>query len=155
VDPVEFKRRNALEMGATHAAASMEAAFPIVAELTRGLMADKVIMTPSLLLGELMEPANMLTRKGGTIVATAVAPTWQTDITFNLFSFAMSNKTLKGTLYGQSNPRYDVPRVLDLYRDGLIKLDEMITQTYALADVNKGYKDMRDGLNIRGVIVYE
>ena len=41
-----------------------------------------------------------------------------------------------------------------MYQNGQLKLDELITNTYALDDINKGYADMHSGTNIRGVIVY-
>ena len=43
--------------------------------------------------------------------------------------------------------------MLKLYRDGQLDLDSMITTTYKLGDINQGYQDMRDGKNIRGVLV--
>jgi S-(hydroxymethyl)glutathione dehydrogenase/alcohol dehydrogenase len=51
------------------------------------------------------------------------------------------------------NPRADIPRLLDMYRVGDLKLDELITRRYTLDEINEGYQAMRDGLNIRGVIV--
>jgi Zn-dependent alcohol dehydrogenase len=48
-----------------------------------------------------------------------------------------------------------VPKLLGLYRRGELKLDEMITRTYALDEINRGYADMRAGKNIRGVIVFD
>ena len=44
---------------------------------------------------------------------------------------------------------------MKLYRDGQLDLDSMITNTYKLGDINQGYQDMRDGKNIRGVLVYD
>jgi alcohol dehydrogenase (nicotinoprotein) len=62
---------------------------------------------------------------------------------------------MKGSLFGDSNPTYDIPRILDLYRSGDVKLDELITRTYKLEEVNQGYDDLLAGKNIRGVIVHE
>jgi S-(hydroxymethyl)glutathione dehydrogenase/alcohol dehydrogenase len=42
---------------------------------------------------------------------------------------------------------------LGLYREGRLKLDELITRRYSLDQINEGYEDMRQGHNIRGVIV--
>jgi len=58
-------------------------------------------------------------------------------------------------LCGGCNPLYDVPRLLDLYRAGDLKLDELITRRYRLEEVNDGYRDLADGKNIRGVVVHE
>lgn len=44
--------------------------------------------------------------------------------------------------------------MLDLYRHGQLKLDELITGRYSLDEINQGYQDMREGRNLRGVIVY-
>ena len=41
-----------------------------------------------------------------------------------------------------------------MYREGELKLDELVTNRYSLDDVNQGYEDMRDGKNIRGVIEF-
>jgi S-(hydroxymethyl)glutathione dehydrogenase/alcohol dehydrogenase len=44
--------------------------------------------------------------------------------------------------------------LLDLYRAGKLKLDELITKTYTLDEINIGYDDMRNGRNIRGIIQF-
>ena len=154
VDPIEFKREKAMEFGASHSFTSMEEAMPAVMELTQGRMADKVIMTPGVMYGDLMALGTQLAGKGGTIVVTAVAPMNQTESSVNLFELAMWNKEIKGTIFGSLNPRADIPRLLDLYRDGQLKLDELITNRYSLDEINDGYQAMRDGTNIRGVIVH-
>jgi S-(hydroxymethyl)glutathione dehydrogenase/alcohol dehydrogenase len=154
VDPIEFKREKAMEFGATETFTSMEEALPAVMELTHGMMADKVIMTPGVLYGDLMALGTQLAGKGGTIVVTGVAPMTQTESSVNLFELAMWNKEIKGTIFGSLNPRADIPRLLDLYRDGQLKLDELITNRYSLEEINDGYQAMRDGTNIRGVIVH-
>jgi S-(hydroxymethyl)glutathione dehydrogenase/alcohol dehydrogenase len=154
VDPIEFKREKAMEFGATETFTSMEEALPAVMELTHGMMADKVIMTPGVLYGDLMALGTQLAGKGGTIVVTGVAPMTQTESSVNLFELAMWNKEIKGTIFGSLNPRADIPRLLDLYRDGQLKLDELITNRYSLEEINDGYQAMRDGMNIRGVIVH-
>ena len=155
VDPVEFKREKAMEFGATHTFASMDEAFPAVTEMTYGQMADKVIMTPGVMYGDMMRLGTGLAGKGGTIVVTAVAPITQTESSVNLFELAMWNKEIKGTIFGSLNPRSDIPALLGLYREGQLKLDELITRTYTLDQINEGYEDMRQGKNIRGVIVYD
>jgi NDMA-dependent alcohol dehydrogenase len=153
VDPLEFKREQAMTLGATHTAASMADVEPIVRELSWGQMADKVILTPGVMYGDLLGPAMSLTGKGGTCVVTAVAPFMQMDVQLSLFDLAMMNKEIKGTIFGSLNPRADIPKLLGLYREGQLKLDELITNRYPLDEINEGYRAMRDGENIRGVIV--
>jgi S-(hydroxymethyl)glutathione dehydrogenase/alcohol dehydrogenase len=154
VDPIEFKREKAMEFGATHTAASMTDAIPMVTDLTFGQMADRVIMTPGVMHGDLMTEAMTMTGKGGTCVVTAVAPITEVGAAVSLFELAMYNKEIKGTIFGSLNPRRDIPNLLSMYREGQLKLDELVTQTYTLEQINDGYRDMRDGKNIRGVVVH-
>jgi S-(hydroxymethyl)glutathione dehydrogenase/alcohol dehydrogenase len=155
VDPVEFKQKAALDFGATHTATSMEEALPMVTELTRGQMADAVILVPSVMYGDLMAGALTLTGKGGTCVVTGVAPQSQTESSVNLFELAMFQKEIKGVVFGAANPRFDIPNLLALYKNGQLKLDELITRTYRLDQINQGYQDMLDGVNLRGVIAFD
>ena len=154
VDPIEFKREKAMEFGATHTAASMTDAIPMVTDLTFGQMADRVIMTPGVMHGDLMAEAMAMTGKGGTCVVTAVAPITEVGAAVSLFELAMYNKEIKGTIFGSLNPRRDIPNLLSMYRAGQLKLDELVTNTYSLEQINDGYRDMRDGKNIRGVVVH-
>jgi NDMA-dependent alcohol dehydrogenase len=155
VDPVGWKRDAAKDFGATHSAADVDEAFPLVIDITRGQMAAAVVLTPSLALGELIAPSMLLAGKRGRIVVTAVAPSAQTEISCNLTDLTFMEKQLRGALFGSENPRTAIPKLLDLYRRGDLKLDEMITRTYALDDINQGFEDMRAGRNIRGVILFD
>ncbi|MEY4165898.1 MAG: hypothetical protein RL419_1740 [Actinomycetota bacterium] len=153
VDPVEFKREKAMEFGATHTYSSMAEALPALMEMTWGQMADRVIMTPGVLHGEMMGEGMSLAGKGSTVVVTAISPMTSTTANINLFELAMWQKEVKGTIFGSLNPRADIPALLDMYRAGSLKLDELITKRYPLSQINEGYRAMRDGENIRGVIV--
>ena len=153
-DPVERKRATALTLGATHTAPSMEEAMPILQEITYGAMADKAILCVGLADGSHIAPMMALVKKAGRGVVTAVANMMADDEKLSLFDFAMQRKELVGCIFGNANPRYDIPRLLALYMDGKLKLDEMVTTTYTLDDINQGYQDMRDGKNIRGLITY-
>ncbi|HLU55385.1 MAG TPA: NDMA-dependent alcohol dehydrogenase [Pseudonocardia sp.] len=155
VDPVAFKRDTAKEFGATHAVATHAEAASLVEQMTNGQGADRVIITVDVARGEIVEQANQLTRRGGVIVLTAAAPVQQRDVQFDLFTFAMSGKRLQGSLYGTTRSRNDIPLLADLYKRGRLKLDELITKTYRLEDINEAFADLRDGKNLRGVIVYE
>ncbi len=155
VDPVEFKRKSALDFGATHTAGSMEEALPMVIDLTQGQLADAVILVPSVMYGELMGPALALTGKNGTCVVTGVAPQTQTQCSINLFELAMWQKEVRGVVFGAANPRFDIPNLLALYQAGRLKLDELVTRTYRLDQINQGYQDMLDGVNIRGVVIFD
>ena len=64
-------------------------------------------------------------------------------------------KQLRGSLFGDCNPTTDIPRILGLYASGDLKLDELITRTYRLDQVNEGYDDLLAGKNVRGIVVHE
>jgi NDMA-dependent alcohol dehydrogenase len=155
VEPVESKWEQAQFFGATHTAASIEEATAMVGDLTNGQMANKVIITVGVADGALVQPALGATAKGGRVVQTAVAPFHVEEVSMNLFELTMYEKQFVGSIFGSANPRRDIPRLLQLYRDGQLKLDELITKTYPLEDINQGYQDMRDGKNIRGMVMYD
>lgn len=155
IDPEEFKREQAMEFGATHTYASVDEAMGALGEMTWGQMANQTIITVGVMKGELLEPAMNLTGKGGTVVVTAVAPMVDEDAKLNMFMLSMMNKEIKGTVFGSANPRNQIPNLLAMYQAGKLKLDELITNTYTLDEINQGYEDMRNGKNIRGVIVFD
>ena len=64
------------------------------------------------------------------------------------------HRKMQGSLFGGTNPLYDIPMILGLWHEGRIKLSELITKKYALDEINQGYQDLMDGKNIRGVLVH-
>ena len=154
IDPVEFKREQAMAFGATHTYASMAEAIEPLNEVTWGRMADKAIITVGRIEGTMIAEMMALIGKNGTAVVTAMGDMMKADVTLSLFELAMLQKRLQGSIFGGANPRSDIPKLLGLYRDGKLKLDELITKTYTLDQINEGYADMNAGKNIRGVIMY-
>jgi S-(hydroxymethyl)glutathione dehydrogenase/alcohol dehydrogenase len=155
IDTNPDRREKAEQFGATHFYTSFDDAMLNVMEMTHGIMADSCILTPGVTTGDLIEPAVGIVSKDGTVVVTGLAPTAQTDVKLDLFSLAMYNKQIKGSIFGSGSPRSEIPRLLNEYRRGALMLDELITERYALDDINQGYQDMRDGKNIRGVIAFD
>jgi NDMA-dependent alcohol dehydrogenase len=155
IDPVQLKRDQALRFGATHTAASMEEGEELIRELTRGVMADKAVMTAGVVHGEYIQPALQLIRKGGTLVLTGATPVAEETVALRGLDFTMSAKRLQGVLLGGCNPQVDVPKLVSLYMQGKLMLDELITKRYKLSDINQGYTDMREGRNIRGLLVFD
>jgi S-(hydroxymethyl)glutathione dehydrogenase/alcohol dehydrogenase len=154
VDPLENKRERAMGFGATHTAASLDEAIGVVRDLTWGRMANKVIMTMGVGDGSLLASALAATSKGGRVVITNIHPAAETTANVSLLDLTLMEKQVVGSLFGSGNPRYDVPKLLALWREGQLDLDGLVTNTYTLDEVNQGYQDMRDGKNIRGVLVY-
>ncbi len=155
VDPLENKREMAQQLGATHAVASGQEAMELAMELTRGVGADKAIVTVDVVDETVVQQAFDTIRKGGTAVITGLAD--PTKLTVHLSGAVMTlfRKEVKGSLFGNSNPTYDIPKMLELYRQGTLHLDELITRTYTLDQVNEGYDDLIAGKNIRGVIIHD
>lgn len=155
VDIVEDKRDKVFPFGATHFVTSVAEATALVAELTRGVMADSAILTVGLLEGSMIADALNLVRKGGAVVVTAIASITDTAASMSLTMLTLFQKRVLGSLYGGANPRPDIARLINLYRDGKLLLDEAVTAEYKLDEINDGYADMRSGHNIRGVIIHD
>jgi NDMA-dependent alcohol dehydrogenase len=155
VDPVPWKLDQAKIFGATHTAASMEEAIPLVNDITRGVMADSSILTVGVAKGDMIAPLMSLVRKGGNCVVTGISPIADMQVTMSLFELTIWQKNLRGSLYGANSPAVAVPKLLNLYRRGLLQLDEMVTRRYTLDQVQEGYDDMHAGRNIRGLIVFD
>ncbi|MDZ7883956.1 MAG: NDMA-dependent alcohol dehydrogenase [Mycobacterium sp.] len=155
IDTNEWKREQAIKFGATHVYPTMAEAIAPVIDVTHGLMADKVIIAVGDMKGEYIEEAMILTAKTGTCVVTGMGSMMEADVKLNLFLFTMLQKTLKGNIFGGGSSHVETPRLTALYRSGLLNIDDMITRTYRLEDINQGYQDMLDGNNIRGVIRFD
>lgn len=153
VDPVPFKRDTALKLGATEVFADIAEADGFAKSLTNGQGADSVIVTVGIIAGHHVAEAFAAIRKGGTVVVTAIGCS-EVGIPVPLAELTLSQKRIQGALFGSCNPLFDIPRQVDLYRDGKLQLDELVTTTYTLDEINQGYADMHAGKNIRGVVVY-
>jgi len=153
-DPVDLKRETALELGATHAFASIQEADEFAKSITNGQGADKAIVTVGVLTGEHVAQAFAAVGKGGTLVLTSVGDARMTSIPINPWDITLMQKRIQGALFGQCNPFSDIPRQVEMYRAGRLRLDELVTRTYALDAINEAFDDLKAGRNIRGVISY-
>ena len=155
IDPLENKREKAMELGATHAFATAEEAQAAITEMTRGQGADSAILTVDLMTAEVVEAGFNAIGKGGTVVVTGLNKLEIPTVTVSGSVLTLFRKTIKGSLFGDCNPTTDIPKILGLYQAGDLKLDEIITRTYTLDEVNEGYDDLLAGKNVRGVIIHE
>jgi len=154
VDPVSFKREMAEELGATHSFDTMEEATEVAKSFTGGQGADAAIVTVGVTTGEHIAQGFASIRKGGTVVATGVGDLTEVGLPIALAELTLYQKRIQGSLFGGCSPTADIPRQLELYRSGKLKLDELITTTYTIDQVAEAYEDMHAGKNIRGVVVY-
>ena len=150
VDTRSEPLRLACEFGATdRIAASDENVAEQVRELTDGRGADYVFDTVGA--PATLAQALAFARKGGTVVVTGLS---RLDALagIKLFPFVMQEKRLVGSLYGSGRPARDVPRLVELYREGRLKLDELATRTYRLEGVNDALAALSSGEGARGII---
>jgi S-(hydroxymethyl)glutathione dehydrogenase/alcohol dehydrogenase len=154
VDPVAFKREKAVEFGATHAVATSQEAAELLTELTRGQMAQVCVNTMGTGEGDQIAASLALVGKRGRVVVTNLHRAAETQVAMSALDLTLFEKQVRGSLFGSSNPRADIPRMLELHRTGNLKLEELRTRTYRLDEINIGYDDMRNGRNLRGVIAF-
>jgi S-(hydroxymethyl)glutathione dehydrogenase/alcohol dehydrogenase len=88
----------------------------------------------------------------GTSVIIGVAGAGQ-EITTRPFQL-VTGRVWKGTAFGGAKGRTDVPKIVDWYMEGKIVIDEMITHTMPLADINKAFDLMHEGASIRSVVTF-
>ncbi len=153
IDLIENKLDLAKSFGATDLVdASTCDPVEAVRELTDGKHVDyafEVIGYP-----KTIEQAYAMIRPGGTAVVIG-ACNQDVHISIPAQSIVMKEKRLIGSFYGSSSPRAAMPKLLKLYENGKLKLDELITQTYRLEQINDAFADMESGKNARGVILYD
>ena len=66
----------------------------------------------------------------------------------------VTGRVWRGTAFGGARGRSDVPEIVDWYMEGKINIDDLITHTMPLDDINKGFDLMHDGESIRGVVTF-
>jgi S-(hydroxymethyl)glutathione dehydrogenase/alcohol dehydrogenase len=154
IDPVEQKRKWAHDFGATNSFESIQACKEMLMHLTNGQGADVVILTASLVTGDLINEGFEAIRKAGTLVVTGASSASDHGVPgLNARSIAFMQKRIQGALYGMKSPREAMPILLNMYRAGTLKLDELVTNTYTLDQINDCSRDLHEGKNIRGVIL--
>lgn len=154
VDPVQFKLDTAMKMGATHAFADPREAAVKVNELTWGEGADQALVTVGVVDSEVITDAFNVLGKCGTLVVTGQAHPDKLTIQVPSAHLVRYEKVIRGSQYGSCNPHYDIVKLLRMYDQGVLKLDELVTQTYTLDQVNDMVQDLRDGRLIRGVVEF-
>ncbi|GAA3992795.1 Zn-dependent alcohol dehydrogenase [Allokutzneria multivorans] len=152
VDLHAWKLDAARTFGATHtiqAGAGVD--LPArVRELTEGVGADHafVCVDPAATLLD----ASRATTVGGTVVMTGLTPESVATTPVPPIELLRGQKTVIGSVYGSASQRTGIPEVLRLYRQGSLKLGELVSRRYRLDEINQGYADLAAGRNLRGVL---
>ncbi len=148
IDVNDFKLELAQQFGATHAVnAAKEDPVTAVRNLSPGGAdyAFEVIGRP-----ETMRQAYDATRRGGMTVVVGLAPAGA-ELSIPAGSL-LQEKVLTGSAYGGTRPRVDMPKLVELYLAGKLKLDELISRVYPLDGINEAFEAMRAGEVARSII---
>jgi Zn-dependent alcohol dehydrogenase len=103
--------------------------------------------------GELAAAAYKAVGRGGVAVVVGVAKPGDSTAVRTM-TLPFEEKTLTGSYFGSCVPRVDFPRMLGLYMQGKLKLDELITRRYSIDEAPQAFADLESGKNARGVIVF-
>jgi S-(hydroxymethyl)glutathione dehydrogenase/alcohol dehydrogenase len=152
VDILSSKLEFAKRFGATHTINAKETK-PVeaVRALTGGRGVDysfEVIGLP-----ETIRQAYDSLSKRGMAVAVGVAP-MTTEVSVPIMSLVYEERILTGSVYGSSRPWIDIPILINLYRAGKLKLDELLTRQYPFAQINEAYAALERGEVLRSVVTF-
>jgi len=95
-------------------------------------------------------PLAMIRNAGTAVQVSGIEE--EITIDMNLFEW---DKIYINPLYGKCRPQIDFPKLVDLYDKGDLMLDEMITKTYPIEELQQAFDDMLAGKNAKGVIVFD
>ena len=151
IDTSEAKGDIATEFGATDFIMAGPHTVGAIQGLTEGRGADYVF--EAIGLPAVQEECLLAARPGGLIVLAGISPMGSaTNLPGAIIT--RQEKTVTGCYYGTANPARDFPLYATLYRNGLLDLDRLVSQTYGLDQINEAYADMLQGETARGLIVF-
>jgi S-(hydroxymethyl)glutathione dehydrogenase/alcohol dehydrogenase len=151
VDVVASKLAVARAFGATHAIEAADAA-GAVRELTGGRGADYVFVAVGA--GGAVEQGLSHVRRGGALVLVGM-PASGVTAELDPTALAHDGQRILGSKLGSTRPEIDIPKLLDLYGKGRLKLDELVSGRYPLEQVNEAFASAARGGVLRNVIVLD
>jgi Zn-dependent alcohol dehydrogenase len=152
IDLSSGKLATAMEFGATHTInPDEEDALSTINTLTQGRGADYVFVTVGST--RAIEQSVDFARKGGTICIVGMPPSGALAA-FEGVDIANNAKKLIGSKMGSTRLQVDMPRLVELYQQGRLKLDELISNRYPLEQINEAVASVRQGEALRNVIVF-
>lgn len=152
VDRVDAKLQAAQTFGATHTInSSKEEVRPVVKKLTARRGADYVFVTVGST--DAVAQAMTLVRPAGTVVLVGM-PDWKATAPLRVADLVWNEQRVIGSRMGGTHLQEDVPRLVQLYLDGRLKLDELISGRYPLDDINDAIAAMEGGAARRNVVLF-
>jgi S-(hydroxymethyl)glutathione dehydrogenase/alcohol dehydrogenase len=151
VDAIENKLAMAKEFGATHVVdASSKDPVPAILEMTGGGVEYSF---EAVGLKITAEQAFASLQSGGTATVIGMIPVGQ-KVELNGYEF-LREKKIQGSTMGSNRFRYDMPHYIDLYKQGKLDLDRMVSRTGKLEDVNDAFRAMKAGEVARTVLTFD
>lgn len=153
IDREDSKLEAARSFGATHGIrADAERVPRRVRALTDGRGADYVFVTVGA--REAMETGYRLIRRGGEVIIVGMTAL-DVKSEFLPLGLAGAVQSIRGSFMGQTRLKVDIPRLLALYRQGRLKLDELVSHRYPLERINEAMEDTLGGRSLRNVLVID
>ncbi|MDH3451117.1 MAG: Zn-dependent alcohol dehydrogenase [Gammaproteobacteria bacterium] len=152
VDLLASRLEQAQRFGATHAVNAADGD-PVeqIRDLTGGRGVDYSFEVIGLPLT--MRQAYDCLAKRGVAMMVGITPT-TAEVTIPSLSLVYEERVVTGSLYGSAAPKIDIPRLIDLYRAGKLMLDELLTRTYPIEEINQAYSDLESGATLRSVVTF-
>lgn len=151
VDAQAWKFDLAQSLGATHCVDASQGDPVAQVQALTGGGADFVFECIGLV--PTVQQAVAMTGRGGTTVLVGVVPVTET-VAISAADLVLQEKNITGSFMGSNQFRVDMPRYIDFYLDGRLRLDEMISSRIPLDGVNDAFDEMRKGTAARQVIVF-
>jgi len=152
-DLLDGKLAYAKDFGATH---TVNAASANVVDFARSLTGGRGVDYAFDAIGGEATTLQILDaiRPGGTAVIVGMAA-MAVRAPVTPYMMALQEKCLRGTMYGSVRPNLDFPHLVDLYMQKRLKIDELVSRTYRLDQINEGFQALRSGQVARGVVVFD
>ena len=153
VDIADSKLKAAKEFGATHTINSAkEDAGKAVQALTGNAGADYVFVTVGS--AEAVQQGFFMSGPRGMTVIVGI-PRFKDMVSFPPFHFIGGERVLTGSFMGTTQLHTEIPKLVELYKAGILKLDELITARYPLDEINKAIELVEKGKALRNIITFE
>jgi S-(hydroxymethyl)glutathione dehydrogenase/alcohol dehydrogenase len=153
LDITDSKLKAARKFGATHTInPAKQDAMKVVKELTGGAGADYVFITVGST--DAIVQGFALSGPGGMTVIVGL-PKFTDILNLSPFEFIKDERILTGSYMGTTQLQTEIPKLVDLYKAGILKLDELITATYPLEEINEAIEMVEKGKALRNIITFE
>ena len=152
VDLLPNKLEFARKFGATHTVNAREAnPVDAIRALTGGRGVDyafEVIGLPA----TIRQAYDSLNKRGLAVVVGVTPMT--AEVSVPIMPLVFEERTLTGSIYGSARPLVDIPMLMNLYKAGKLKLDELLTRRYPFSQINEAYEALERGEGLRSVDIF-